>query len=234
MTKINQSYWQRINRGIAPLMEFPEIKPMSYSSLNENVDAINGLKVNISDTIGWYLKNREKFEVELDINRKCRALGIPAWLTGININTPELGNAINKFSKLKKYAMKQNSKVIKPCIVDINELCIYSKMYQEIEYAMKINKSPYPKGNPFENIMLLIQLNAIIIRFKYIKIGDLPAEEKLITYHLGKNRKLWINIEGDEYFIGWKYWGEGDEMIRTDYDIKIRWGIDDFNKNKRF
>ena len=108
------------------------------------------------------------------------------------------------------------------------------EMYQEIEYVKGMLPHFYSKGNPFADIMELMNLGAIIIRFKYVKIADEEPEEKLITYHLVKGGKLMIHVEGDKYFIGWKYWGEGDEKIRTEFDIKIRWGIDDFNKRRKF
>lgn len=232
MTKINQSYWQRKSNNYACKLTSVNIKPNDFPNLN----MINAYKDSISETIGWYLENREKFGAELDINRKCRALGIPAWIVGINIQSPELETAWKDIgTQLVKYTMKSKSgKSVKCCRVDVNELGIYSKMYQEIDYVKGMLPDFYPKGNPFADIMELINLGAIVIRFKYVKIADEKPEEKLITYHLGKYKKLWVHIEGDKYFVGWKYWGEGDEKIRTDYDVKIRWGIDDFNKKKRF
>lgn len=238
LVKINQSYWQRKNNNYACKLTSINIKPRTIKELNKQLPMINAYKKTISETIGWYLENREKFGIELDINRKCRALGIPAWIVGINIQSPELETAWKTIAtQLVKYTMKKNRKSVKCCKVDVNELGIYSKMYQEIEYVKGILPDFYPKDNPFTDIMELMNLGAVIIRFKYIKIANLESEEKLITYHLWRNNRLLVHIEGFNHFIGWKYWGEGDEMIRnvfTNIDVKIRWGIDDFDKRRKF
>lgn len=236
-TKINQSYWQRKSNNYACKLTLINIKPRTLNNLTGYLPMITAYKSTISGIIDWYLENREIFDVELDINRKCRALGIPAWIIGVNIQSPELKTAWKYIGKqLVKHTMKKNGKSVKCCKVDINELFIYSKIYQEIEYVKGMLPSFYPKGNPFADIMELINLGAIIIRFKYVKERDGEPKEKLITYHLAKNSKLYVHIEGDDYFCGWKYWGEGDEKIRMKYKrpIQIRWGINDFDKKRKF
>lgn len=238
LAKINQSYWQRKSNNYACKLTSINIKPRTIQQLNDQLPMINAYKNTISETIGWYLENREKFGIELDINRKCRALGIPAWMVGINIQSPELNNAHDTIVKqLKKHTMTKNEKPVKCCKVDMNELVIYSKMYQEIEYVKGMIPHYYPKGNPFSDIMDLMNLGAVIIRFKYFRTPHIKPEEKLITYHLWRNGRLLVHIEGFNHFIGWKYWGEGDEKIRnvfTNSDAEIRWGIDDFNKKRKF
>lgn len=235
MTKINQSYLQKKLNNYACKLTLINIKPRTITQLNDQLPMINAYKSTISDTIGWYLENRDKFGVQLDINRKCRALGIPAWMTGINISSPELSKLLDIIPKqLSKHTMKKNNKPVKCCRVDMNELFIYSKMYQEIEYVKGMIPDYYPRGNPFADIMELMNLGAVITRFKYVKTKYIPPEEKLITYHLMRNGKLLVHIENYNWFVGWKYWGEGDEKIRTTSDIQIRWGIDDFDKKRKF
>lgn len=235
MIKINQSYWQKKSNNFACKLTSINIKPRTIVQLNDQLPMINAYKSAISDTVGWYLENREKFDVQLDINRKCRALGIPAWLTGVNIRSPELEIAFEDIVKqLEKHTMIKNEKTVKCCKVDINELCIYSKMYQDIEYVKGMLPNFYPRDNPFANIMELMNLGAVITRFKYVKTKCIQPEEKLITYHLMRNGKLLVHVENYNWFIGWKYWGEGDEKIRTKSNIKIRWGIDDFDKKRKF
>lgn len=237
MTQINQSYWQRKSNNYACKLTSINIKPRTIQQLNDQLPMIDAYKNTISETVGWYLENRKKFGAELDINRKCRALGIPAWISGINIQCPELETAWKTIgNQLQKHTMKKNGKSVKCCKVDVNELGIYSKMYQEIEYVKGMLPDFYPQSNPFADIMELMNLGAVILRFKYVKYLNNPPQEKLITYHLMRNHKLLVHIEGHVNFVGWKYWGEGDEKIRMGNDpvFKIRWGIDDFNKRRKF
>jgi hypothetical protein len=85
----------------------------------------------------------------------------------------------------------------------------------------------------------------IIIRFKYLlRNKSLPAEEKVVNYHLmdfDKKKVLGVYIEGDNEFSMYKLWGEGDERllpIHAEYkDTIIRWGKQEAeqaanNKNK--
>jgi hypothetical protein len=92
----------------------------------------------------------------------------------------------------------------------------------------------YPYGNPFDHIIDIMSQGAIIIRFKYVsRNGSLPAEEKVVSYHLmdfdrKKKKVLGVHIEGDNKFSMYKQWGEGDERllpIYPEYDnTTIRWG----------
>jgi len=109
-------------------------------------------------------------------------------------------------------------------------------MYQEIEYAIDKHPNFYPHRNPFNPILELINLGAVIIRFKYVKVNNKKPIEKLITYHLWSKKRLLVHIEGDNFFTGWKYWDEGDEKIHlfTENGTQIRWGIDDFGKRGKF
>ena len=129
---INRSFWQRQQNSIAPKLSEIKIKPESYHVLYMcKLSEIVRVKKLISKDIGWYLKNKEKFGVKLDIDRKCRALGIPAFISGINIQNSKLNGAYDTIHKLDKYAMKRNGGTIKSCRVDMNELVIYAKMYRK-------------------------------------------------------------------------------------------------------
>jgi hypothetical protein len=130
---------------------------------------------------------------------------------------------------------------------DINELAVYSKMYCDIE-TVKSNpliSDEYPHGNPFDHIIDIMSQGAIIIRFKYIlRNKSLPAEEKVVSYHLmdfDKKKVLGVHIEGDNKFSMYKRWGEGNERllpIYAEYEgTIIRWGKQEaeqaaINKNK--
>jgi hypothetical protein len=130
---------------------------------------------------------------------------------------------------------------------DINELAVYSKMYYDIE-TVKSNpliSDEYPHGNPFDHVIDIMSQGAIIIRFKYIlRNKSLPAEEKVVSYHLmdfDKKKVLGVHIEGDNKFSMYKQWGEGDERLLPIYakyeDTIIRWGKQEaeqaaINKNK--
>ena len=234
---INQSFYQR-RLDNSNLLNNIRIKPTSKYNLQNYLLEINRLKNNISWVIGYYLNNRQRFGCKLDLERKCRALGIPVFLSGINISNTDLDNAYDSLKKqLTKHTIQKNDKPSKHCSHDIRELAIYAKMYQEIEYAKSKHPRFYPHGNPFSKILQLINLGAVIIRFKYVKVNDKKPVEKLITYHLWSKKRLLIHIEGDNYFVGWKYWGEGDEKIHyfDDTDkIQIRWGIFDFGRKRKF
>jgi len=205
--QINQSFYQR-KRDKSNKLNNIKIKPATlYSLEKKHLVKITHLKDNISNTIGWYLNNRQKFGCKLDINRKCRALGIPSFISGINIQNSDLDNAYDSLKKqLTKYALEKNGKPSKHCIHDIHELAIYVKMYQEIEYSKYKHPKYYPHGNPFNNILDLMNLGAVIIRFKYVKQQNKIPTEKLITYHLWSKKRLLIHIEADNLFVGWKYW----------------------------
>ena len=117
---------------------------------------------------------------------------------------------------------------------DINELAVYSKMYYDIEIVKSnpLISEEYPHGNPFDHIIDIMSQGAIIIRFKYIlRNKSLPAEEKVVSYHLmdfDKKKVLGVHIEGDNKFSMYKQWGEGDQRllpIYAEYEgTIIRWG----------
>lgn len=234
--KINQNYWQR-RTSKTSLSRF-KFKSRSLSLLNSTVPRLELRKDYISSAIEWYLKNRKKWNVKLDINRKCRALGIPAYISGVNINTPEWDEACKKtVEQLRPFTKKLKSgKSVRPCRVDINELMVYMRMYQEVEYASLLNKDDYQYGNPFDDLITIMDMGAVIIRFKYVKIGNKKPVEKLVSYHLCSNNGLAVHIEGDDHFSMYKNWGEGDEKLKPldGRNITIRWGINDFNKKGRF
>lgn len=235
---INQSFYQRRESGLLDVADHFNFEIQSKDMLEAcKLDTIINLKKKLSKTIGWYLKNKQKFGCKLDLNRKCRALGIPAFLSGINVSNLELEHDRDILGKkLIKHTRLKHDYPIQHCLHDIHELVIYVKMFKEILIVLERYPNYYPYGNPFEEIMGLINLGAVIIRFKYVKVGKKKPIEKLITYHLWTKKRLLIHIEGDNDFIGWKYWGEGDETIKffRDDNVKIRWGIDDFNKKGKF
>ena len=94
----------------------------------------------------------------------------------------------------------------------------------------------YPSGNPFDHIVDIMKLGAIITRFKYIsRDGSLPPQERLATFHIldyskhsRSERVLAVHIEGDKKFSLYKKWGDGDEKLGPMYPeyqgTIIRWG----------
>ena len=236
MIKINQSYFQRMENQLTNRLK---IQPYSrYNTLYDLkpwVAHIDLYKDSLSESIGWYLKHRKMFGCKLDINRKCRALGIPSFITGINVTSPSLTNNFKRIADELGWK-KTRSKVIRN---DINELGVYMKMYQEIELVKDKLEKSFPYGNPFSEIMKLMNLGAVIIRFKYVKIGNKPPVERIVSYHTwGDLYRLVVHIEGFDHFSHTKNWGEGDEkltpMNQGDEKVQIRWGIDDFGKKGRF
>lgn len=236
MMKINQSYYQRIeNKLLCKLAVGSYGRHYTLRHLDKWLNQIIMNKSILNEQISWYLDNRERFGCELDINRKCRALGIPAYLTGINAMSPFLQDNFTRIANELGYK-KTRSKVIRH---DIEELGIYMKMYQEIELVKDRLRDSFPKGNPFEPIMDLMNAGAVIIRFKYVKDGDGEPVEKIVSYHtFGDLYMLVVHVEGDDYFSMYKCWGEGDEKLLPLNEIGlnrvIRWGIDDFGKKGRF
>lgn len=232
--KINQSYYQRRESSLACGLKIESYdRHKMFNDVCQWTQHIDLWKDSLSESIKWYLDNRKKLNCELDIDRKCRALGIPSFLTGINVTSPFLISNFQRVAKELNYK-KTRSKIIRH---DIDELGIYMKMYQEIELVKDKLPDYFPYGNPFEYIMKLMNSGAVIIRFKYVKIGNKKPVEKLVTYHTwGDLYRLAVHIEGIG-FTHMKNWGEGDEkLLPLDGfdDIKIRWGINDFGKKGRF
>lgn len=234
MVKINQSYYQRRDSSLACGLDIQSYsRHKMFSDVRQWEQHINLWKADLTVPIQWYLNNRKKFNCELDINRKCRALGIPSYLTGINVTSPFLISNFQRIAKELNYK-KTRSKIIRH---DINELGIYMKMYQEIELVKDKLPDYFPYGNPFEYIMKLMNAGAVIIRFKYVKIGNRKPVEKLVSYHTwGDLYRLAVHIEGYG-FTHTKNWGEGDEKLQPlsgNENVQIRWGINDFGKKGKF
>lgn len=236
LIEINQSYYQRQISSLACKLDIPPYsRHYTLHSLEQHLPVIQTEKSILSKTIDWYLENRNILNCKLDLNRKCRALGIPPFLTGINVKSPFLMNNFNRIAKELGYN-KTRSKIIRH---DIEELGIYMKMYQEIELVKDKLKDFYPYGNPFEQIMNLMSRGAVIVRFKYVKVGDKDPVERIISYHtFGDLYMLMVHIEGFEGFQFYKEWGKGDEKLTPITDeacnMQIRWGIDDFGKKGKF
>ena len=252
--KINQSYQQKCPNDLISKLKTTRIKPRTLEQLVYKIPKINSCKDRISDMVQFYLDERENFGVELDINRKCRALGIPAYFSSMNIRTPELDIFENNIYKdLTEHAMNDDDGQIEyVCMSDIEECYTYGKLYQEVrlisEFSSKaynrlqiskhLHANTFGRLNPFSDIMDLMDVGAVITRFKYVKYDGCLPVEKLITYHLGEDSKLYVHIEGHKEFMGYKYWGDGDEKIinSPQYSLttKIRWGEHDFDKVGEF
>lgn len=229
-------YYQRQSVPLACKLNVPSYaRNHTLHDLQQFLPFIEVHKSILSDTISWYLENRKKFNCELDINRKCRALGIPAHLTGINVTSKFMDIHVKRIAKELGY-YKTRSKVIRH---DIAELSIYMKMYQEIELVKDKLKDSFPYGNPFEEIMNLMSAGAVIIRFKYVKVGNQKPVERIVSYHtFGDLYLLAVHIEGFDGFQFYKEWGQGDEklipMTEEAQNMQVRWGIDDFGKKGKF
>jgi len=220
--------------------------------LNNLTNITNKSKFRLSSGLQYYL---QKYWHELDIPRLCRALAVPGKIAENFIEykktKEELRGRLNDLTDLTKkityilegYVRNENSNSIaaanlnnnqkEAICTDINELAVYLRMYYDIE-TVKLDpliSSEYPSGNPFNDIVDIMNNGAIIIRFKYVSRNQSAPQEKLVSYHLmefNDKRVLGVHIQGDSKFSMYKQWGQGDERlvpIYPDYnDTIIRWG----------
>ena len=93
------------------------------------------------------------------------------------------GNDNNSKNNLIVSNLTNNQK--EAIYTDINELAVYSKMYDDIETVKSdpLIAYEYPHGNPFDHIIDIMSQGAIIIRFKYVSKNKslLPPEEKVVS-----------------------------------------------------
>ncbi|HET7148158.1 MAG TPA: hypothetical protein VFI73_06610 [Candidatus Nitrosopolaris sp.] len=219
--------------------------------LNDLTDAINASKFRVSSGLQYYL---QKYRQLLDIPRLCRALALPGKIAENfmedkkvkqNIESlNDLGYLTNKIVHiLEKYVKNENGNLItavdlnnnqrEAVYTDINELGVYLKMYYDIE-TVKRNpwiSNEYPSGNPFDDVVEIMNNGAIIIRFKFVSRDESAPQEKLVSYHLmdfKDKRVLGVHIQDDPKFSLYKQWGQGDERLVPIYpeynNTIIRWG----------
>jgi hypothetical protein len=107
-------------------------------------------------------------------------------------------------------------------------------MYYDIETIKSdpLISDEYPYGNPFDNIIDIMNYGAIIVRFKYVSNSkSLSPEEKVVSYHIMNFKAkdvLGVHVQDDQRFSMYKRWGYGDERLEPIYpeyeNMIIRWG----------
>lgn len=231
----------------------PEIAfaPKTLGELNASVPILNNLKANLSNEMGYYLK---EYKERLDIPRLCRALAVPGNIAREYI----LKNEIKQDSQIEKKiesipyralkTMKSNLDLQKTVnekdnrqnaiLEDLFEIATYLRMYCEIEAVFRERELSfkYIYGNSFAHLIDIVDSGALITRFKYVgeRGNEKEPLEKIISYHpmsLGGETVLAVHVEGDLKFSMFKKWGLGDERLialYTQYNKRIiRWGKED-------
>jgi hypothetical protein len=219
---------------------------------------INDCKLKLRNSLQYYL---QKYQELLDIPRLCRALAVPGELAEQFVEASdkpkEYLEGLEKVSQIKdqicsvlndhlqyiggapKSTKTQLTKRQREAIYnDMNELFVYLKMYYNVEWVRpdSLLSDEYPSGNPFDHIVDIMKLGAIITRFKYVsRDGSLPPQERLVSYHIldyskhsRGERVLAVHIEYKKFSL-YKKWGDGDEKLGPVYPecqgtIIIRWG----------
>lgn len=232
-------------KGFDPAVSFA---PKTLGQLNQLTHELNQIKHRLSSKLDFYLRFPDRYPV--DISRRCRALAVPDAIVQRYWNYLKDARPLKKVRRTgdpKRAQALRDALFAVPYdrtvsgnarLIDIGELGVYADMYDGIDQVWNHVPEHFPSGNPFDEVMELLRLGAVIARYKYVAHpgGKRSARDQMVTYHRlaeagGPDDLLAVHIEGDDEFSLKKRWGEGDEKLvpvsPKHSGTIVRWGETD-------